>query len=233
MASLGFSSCNMATDRVSETIERSRIPVARWLRSGSRKLVVPPNFRPCRMFERWCEKDGKCRLFQCRSRPLFAHVLFARAVDANRLDRDKPRSLRLSPWRGSQPNPVQPGRDRRHVHLCKITERALGLIPLLSSVTGYIIRMVAPVLAPVIRVTFLPRALCVPLVVTVIGIGAELLPLPLTLSSSLTCRRGAVGLMWCLRARFEQVAAANTGLECHPRLLQEWAPDHAYVCKRD
>jgi len=138
-----------------------------------------------------CSRDhstnGKFLILICRSRPLFAHVLFTRTPHANRFDRDEPGNPILAPGRGCRANPVQARRDWRHVHLCKTIYRDESLFLVPCAIARPVIRAVTSVLAPVIRVTLQPRPLRVTLVIAVVRVVAELVLLPSALSGPLAC----------------------------------------------
>jgi len=152
------------------------------------------------------------------SSPLFASVLFARAVQADWGDFDNQNAVPRCVEPACRRDPIQSRCQRRRlarVHLCKgpVVASAVDTLPI--SIALRILWMGVPVGAPVVRVALKPSALGITLVALIVRVGFQLVPMPLALSGALAFWQWAVGLVRGLRARLESLAAACAALGRH------------------
>ncbi len=86
---------------------------------------------------------------------------------------------------------------------------------LLGAIALAVLRVLAAVFAPVVRIAFLPRTLCTRLIVLVVGVALAFGPLPAPPSLTLTGGFCAIALKWDLRTRPEHLAACHTSRDFH------------------
>src|SRR5258708_36755004 len=86
---------------------------------------------------------------------------------------------------------------------------------LLGAIALAVLRVLAAVFAPVVRIAFLPRTLCTRLIVLVVGVALAFGPLPAPPSLTLTGGVCPITFKWDLRTPPEHLAPCHKTREFH------------------